>query len=122
VLVAPVLPGITDDPRQLREVVEAAVEAGATHVSPILLHLRPGVREEFLPWLEREHPELVGRYARTYANAYAPIEDRKALGRTVAGIIRGLGGIREPDRADRRWSESRDDGDRDGSEQLRLAL
>jgi DNA repair photolyase len=47
VLMAPILPGITDDPRQLREVVAAAIDAGATHVSPILLHLRPGVREEF---------------------------------------------------------------------------
>ena len=56
VLMAPILPGISDRPDQLREVVGAAIDAGATHVSPILLHLRPGVREEFLPWLEAEHP------------------------------------------------------------------
>ena len=41
VLMAPVLPGITDHPRMLREVVAAALDAGATQ---ILLHLRPGVR------------------------------------------------------------------------------
>ena len=45
VMVAPVLPGITDDVAKLRDVVKAAVDAGATHVSPILLHLRPTVKE-----------------------------------------------------------------------------
>src|SRR6266508_3892637 len=38
VLMAPILPGISDGPHQLRQVVETAIEAGATHVSPILLH------------------------------------------------------------------------------------
>jgi DNA repair photolyase len=106
VLMAPILPGITDHPRQLREVVRAAIDAGATHVSPILLHLRPGVREEFLPWLAEHHPDLVERYRRMYARAYAPEADRRALGGTVAGIVRALGGIRPaapapPDR----WQE-----------------
>src|SRR5687768_467520 len=66
VLMAPVLPGISDAPEQMRAVVEAALEAGATHVSPILLHLRPGVREEFMPWLEQHHPDLVPRYRELY--------------------------------------------------------
>src|SRR5205823_3278767 len=44
VMVAPILPGITDDRDKLREVVSAAVDAGATHVSPIMLHLRPVVK------------------------------------------------------------------------------
>src|SRR4029077_20285999 len=51
VLIAPILPGISDRPEQLRAVVEAALDAGASHVAPIMLHLRPGVREEFMPWL-----------------------------------------------------------------------
>jgi DNA repair photolyase len=49
VLMAPILPGISDQPDQMRAVVEAALDAGASHVSPIMLHLRPGVREEFMP-------------------------------------------------------------------------
>ena len=49
VLIAPVLPGISDSPEQLADVVEACVQAGAVSVSPILLHLRPGVREIFMP-------------------------------------------------------------------------
>ena len=94
VLMAPILPGISDDPRQLREVVAAAIDAGATHVSPILLHLRPGVREEFMPWLAKHYPDLVERYETMYAKPYAPANDRDALGRRVAGLIRALGGVR----------------------------
>jgi DNA repair photolyase len=94
VLMAPILPGITDDPRQLREVVAAAIDAGATHVSPILLHLRPGVREEFLPWLAETYPDLVERYEDLYRKPYAPAAERDALGRRVSGLVRSLGGVR----------------------------
>ncbi|MGH2754748.1 MAG: radical SAM protein, partial [Actinomycetota bacterium] len=48
VLIAPVLPGLSDGKAQLREVVTACIDAGATHVSPILLHLRPKVREVYM--------------------------------------------------------------------------
>src|SRR5919106_2143165 len=59
VMVAPILPGISDRPDQLMEVVKAAVDAGATHISPILLHLRPVVREEYMAWLRETYPGLV---------------------------------------------------------------
>jgi DNA repair photolyase len=75
-------------------VVAAAIDAGATHVSPILLHLRPGVREEFLPWLAETYPDLVERYEHLYRKPYAPAAERDALGRRVAGLIRSLGGVR----------------------------
>ncbi|HWO70943.1 MAG TPA: Rv2578c family radical SAM protein [Actinomycetota bacterium] len=106
VLVAPVLPGITDHPRQLRAVVEAAIEAGATHVSPILLHLRPGVRELFLPWLERNYPDLVPRYEELYrTSAYGPAAARRDLARRVRGLVRALGGLPpSPGAAGARWA------------------
>jgi DNA repair photolyase len=66
VLMAPILPGISDSPKQLRETVHAIAEAGATHISPIILHLRPGVREVFLPWLEETYPHLVRKYEALY--------------------------------------------------------
>jgi DNA repair photolyase len=94
VLMAPVLPGISDHPRQLRDVVRAAIDAGATHVSPILLHLRPGVREEFMPWLAEQYPDLVPRYEEMYRKPYGPTADRDALGRRVGDLIRDLGGLR----------------------------
>jgi DNA repair photolyase len=111
VLMAPILPGITDDPRQLREVVAAAIDAGATHVSPILLHLRPGVREEFLPWLEDNYPELVGRYEELYRRPYAPKGEQEALGRRVSSIVRGLGGVRSTGEPPARFSRGRRRGD-----------
>jgi DNA repair photolyase len=125
VLIAPILPGITDHPRQLREVVAAALDAGATSVSPILLHLRPGVREEFLPWLEDNYPELVSRYRELYPHAYAPPALRKEIGRRVASIVRALGGTR-PHTGDgaERFSRERgkDGGDERPSRPTQLTL
>jgi DNA repair photolyase len=66
VMLAPIMPGLNDDPAQLRALTEAAVEAGATHVTPITLHLRPGVKEAFWPWLESTYPHLVRRYGELY--------------------------------------------------------
>jgi DNA repair photolyase len=88
VLMAPILPGLSDAPEQLRAVVEAALEAGATHVSPIMLHLRPGVREEFMPWLEEHHPDLVPRYTQMYREAYGPKAERDRLGARVGSLVR----------------------------------
>jgi DNA repair photolyase len=83
VLIAPILPRISDSPEQLRTVVRAVAEAGATHMAPITLHLRRGVKEEFMPWLEREYPELVAEYQRLYRGANAP----KATQRAIAGRV-----------------------------------
>ena len=91
VLMAPVLPGITDHPRMLREVVAAALDAGATHVSPILLHLRPGVREVFMEWLQDAYPDLVERYGELYTRPYGAPSARRELGRRV-GSNRALDG------------------------------
>lgn len=65
---APILPGLSDRPEQLAEVVRAAREAGATHLWANLLHLRPGTREHFLAHLARDWPEEVARYERLYAS------------------------------------------------------
>ncbi|MGH2680646.1 MAG: Rv2578c family radical SAM protein [Actinomycetota bacterium] len=121
VLMAPILPGISDRPEQLREVVEAAIDAGATHVSPILLHLRPGVREEFLPWLEEEHPDLVERYLQLYRHTYGPRAMREGLGRQVTSMVAAAGGIRrgvEPAR--RFFRRDRERPQPQTAEQLRL--
>jgi len=64
---APILPGISDRPEMLAEVVRAAREAGATSVWCNLLYLRPGTREHFLERLARDWPELLPRYQRLYA-------------------------------------------------------
>jgi len=84
VLVAPLMPGINDDPRSLREIVARARAAGARNVTPIALHLRPGVREVFTDWLGESRPELAERYAQLYSRgAYLPAEERRRLGALV---------------------------------------
>jgi DNA repair photolyase len=91
VLMAPLLPGITDGPDLLRRTAAAAMEAGATHVYPILLHLRPRVKEEFMGWLDREHPGMVDGYRRMYdGRAYAARADQKELSDKMDAILKDL--------------------------------
>lgn len=92
VLMAPVLPYLTDSPRQLETTVRAVAEAGATHVTPIVLHLRPGAREWFMAWLGREHPSLVGRYRELYEqSAYAPKRYQQRITEQVRELTRRFG-------------------------------
>ncbi|WP_431783566.1 Rv2578c family radical SAM protein [Streptomyces chumphonensis] len=73
VLMAPVIPFLGDSPAQLRATVRAVAAAGATSVTPLTLHLRPGAREWFTAWLARHHPRLVRPYENLYADGpYAP--------------------------------------------------
>ncbi|HLL64255.1 MAG TPA: Rv2578c family radical SAM protein [Micromonosporaceae bacterium] len=66
VLMAPILPGLTDTDDAIEATVQAIATAGAATVSPLALHLRPGAREWYLGWLAREHPGLVPRYRELY--------------------------------------------------------
>lgn len=87
VMIAPVLPGISDAPDQIEEVVKAAVDAGATVIAPIALHLRGPLRDHYLGWLGEARPELVEATRRRYRGAYAPAADRDALARTVRELM-----------------------------------
>ena len=64
---APILPGLSDRPEQLAEVVRAARDAGACGIWANLLYLKPGTREHFLGCLGRDWPELLPAYERLYA-------------------------------------------------------
>jgi DNA repair photolyase len=87
VLMGPVLPFLTDSPAQLEKTVRLAAEAGAAHVSPIVLHLRPGAREWYLRWLQETHPELVARYRDLYGRgAYAPKGYQQRISDQVAEL------------------------------------
>lgn len=110
VLMAPILPYLTDSPGELERTVRSIAEAGATHVTPIVLHLRPGAREWFLAWLSREHPRLVPRYLELYGRgAYAPraytervvgrvreLAERYGIGRASAGASPGTSAAASP--------------------------
>ena len=87
VLVAPILPGLSDSPEQLDEVVKACVDAGAVSTTPLLLHLRAGVREHYLSWLAGARPDLLERYAGLYPRAYAPAKTQDQLAATVRDMV-----------------------------------
>jgi DNA repair photolyase len=73
VMVAPVLPWVTDDSATLDALLANIAAAGASGATVLPLHLRPGAREWFLQWLRRHRPDLVTRYSRLYADgAYVP--------------------------------------------------
>ena len=125
VLLAPVLPHLTDSVEHLEAAVLQLADAGATSVTPIPLHLRPGAREWFMAWLSRERPGLVTAYSQLYERgAYVPssysdalterlqpLLEHYGLDRSARGQARGL--------ADRKESDG-DADTRDIGEQLTL--
>ena len=92
VLMAPILPFLSDSPEQLRAGVRAVVQAGARSVTPLVLHLRPGAREWFAAWLAEHHPDLVGRYRSLYrGGSYAAKWYQEQITETVRGYAREYG-------------------------------
>jgi DNA repair photolyase len=86
---APILPGISDKPEQLREVVKAAREAGATGIWTNVLFLRPGTREHFLEHLAEDWPEQLEYYLELYnGRAYLQSAETKPLRQQVAALAR----------------------------------
>ncbi|HXU84572.1 MAG TPA: radical SAM protein [Verrucomicrobiae bacterium] len=84
---APILPGLSDRPELLADVVRAARDAGATSIWTALLNLRPGTREHFLAGLARDWPELLPRYERLYAGrAYLGSAEVEPVRREVAEL------------------------------------
>jgi DNA repair photolyase len=89
---APILPGLSDKPQLLADVVRAAREAGATGVWANLLHLQPGTKEHFLAALERDWPELLPRYEELYRRSgYLAKADSEPTRETVRELVRAHG-------------------------------
>jgi DNA repair photolyase len=95
VLMAPILPGLTDNDESIEETVAAIAAAGAASITPIPLHLRPGAREWYGGWLARAHPELVPRYRELFRRgSYSPRDyQREVVARVrTAARRRGITG------------------------------
>ena len=111
---APLLPGISDDPKQLAQVVRAARDAGATHLWASTLYLKPGTREHFLEHLARDWPEQLPIYEQMYAGrAYLP----RARGEKIQEEVKRLRQLYRV--ADRRRHPIRPEPD---AEQMKLAV
>ena len=100
VFLMPILPFLTDTRAHLDEALRQAKAAGATSVLYSGLNLKPAVKDWYLRWLDREHPELVARYLELYAGGqYAPKEYRTWLAARIKPLIRAHGlerGIVDP--------------------------
>jgi DNA repair photolyase len=82
---APILPGLSDKPELMEEVVRAARAAGACGVWANLLYLKPGTKEHYLRALERDWPELLPQYEELYGRrAYADSSEVRAQVRELA--------------------------------------
>ncbi|WP_425455415.1 Rv2578c family radical SAM protein [Amycolatopsis palatopharyngis] len=89
VFVAPVLPGLTDSTEALGALFAEIADAGATGVTVLPLHLRPGAREWYGRWLAAEYPALVPRYRALYAGgSYAGSAYRRWLSERVTRLLR----------------------------------
>ncbi len=91
VLLAPVLPGLTDAPAQLAAVAEAARAHGARWLWTNTLHLGDVTRQAFFAYLARWHPELVEEYAALYRGKYAPRAYQRRVQAVVAAVKRRAG-------------------------------
>jgi DNA repair photolyase len=82
ILIAPLMPGINDDPKQVERIIELAHENGATSIGGQTLFLRGSVREIFFDWLRSYRPDLVPRYEELYARgSYVPEKERRQIER-----------------------------------------
>jgi DNA repair photolyase len=89
---APILPGLSDSPDLIADVVREARAAGATGIWANLLYLRPATRELFLTALERDWPELLPEYERLYRrNAYLPRAETDPVRERVRALARSHG-------------------------------
>lgn len=98
VMVAPVLPFLTDTVEHLDDLLSRIADAGAAGVTVFPLHLRGTTRGWFMSWISDSHPELVGRYRELYRKgAYVPAEYRAWLRERVAPLVskHGLASRRE---------------------------
>ena len=92
VLVAPILPGLTDDEDHVDEVLAACAEAGVSFATGILLHVRPGIRDHFMPWMKRTYPWLYPRYVELYGKrAYVPKEYQEQVSERSRACGSGTG-------------------------------
>jgi DNA repair photolyase len=91
-LVAPIIPGLTDDRAGLSALMQAGKAAGARYVVGSALRLGPAAKARFLPHLEREFPELVERYRRRYGDRDSPGRDyTEALARRLRSLQHQFG-------------------------------
>ena len=91
VMLAPIIPGLTDDTENMEAVVQAARDNGASFVGDNVLYLKPGTKEWFMPFLRETYPHLLPTYERSYRGAFAPKRYSEDVTATVERLRERLG-------------------------------
>ena len=118
VLMAPILPGISDRPEQIEAVVKGAVEAGARFIAGSHLHLRGPLKDHYFQWIEAEYPDLTRYYRQEYGRrSYASPAIRKRLGGLIHRLVAAHGGPEQ-----RRGRDSTTGSRSNGDQQMALPL
>jgi DNA repair photolyase len=113
VICAPVIPGITDSPRDLEALVRATAEAGGKYIFANSLFLKPCSAAVFMPFLEKEFPQLVESYRERYKDrAFLPASYRKRLSHLMARLRQKYGIRSDYDRYSERSHPPADGEDR----------
>jgi DNA repair photolyase len=118
VICAPVLPGITDSPRDLEALVRATAEAGGKYISANSLFLKPCSAAVFLPFVEKEFPQLVESYRERYKDrAFLSASYRKPLSQLMTRLRQKYG---IPNNYDRYNQRTHPAVDAEPDEQMKL--
>lgn len=100
VLVAPVIPFLTDGAKQLDGLIGSLAAAGATSVTALPMHLRSSTKDWYMSWLVKEHPALVRRYRQLYGHgAYVTPEYEQWLKARIDPLLDTYGFVAEHTRA-----------------------
>ncbi|MCH8281332.1 MAG: radical SAM protein, partial [Chloroflexi bacterium] len=91
VMMAPLLPGISDSTESIYDVAEAAAAHGARFIGANVLFLKPGSKEWFMPMLKETYPHLAPGYAKMYAKTYAPRDYTSSVMKVVDQARRSVG-------------------------------
>jgi DNA repair photolyase len=100
VMMAPILPGLTDSAASIEAVAAAAREHDASSFTGVPLRLAPHVKEFYLGFVGADYPDLLPRYERAYPGTYAPLAYREKLQARVDRIRRLYGFLGQPERRD----------------------
>lgn len=114
VLMAPIVPGFSTQPRKIEATIKAIADTGATSIGAMVMHMDGGTKEHFMALLRREYPDLVPMYDELYASRYVK-KDYEQRVQEVVSLMRQRYGV-----AGRRTKRARVMGELDAGEDPRL--
>ena len=91
VLIAPVVPGLTDGPDNLEQIVKSAADHGARFVGSNFMYLKPGTKEHFMDFIQSKYPGLISKYRWMYPGSFAPAPMKSRVRELVADLKRRHG-------------------------------